>query len=162
MACPPCKRKNKCVCLYKLTLRYQPCSLVITKFHNILFHYFCIVILFKTLLEVYCFALYQDLVHPLLTVYFQQRNSSFAFMERGGWGSIFRWHLYGARRSQLNNFSYSNTNPQITLNSSVTVVFQSFLTSRCQFVLLRVEIRFSGKSSETTGRTLRRNRRKLR
>ena len=70
MACPPCERKNKCVCLYKLTLRYQQCSLVITKFHNILFHYFCIVILFKTLLEVYSFALYQDLVHPLLTVYF--------------------------------------------------------------------------------------------
>ena len=98
MACPPCKRKNKCVCLYKLTLRYQPCRLVITKFHNILFHYFCIVILFKTLLEVYSFALYQDLVHPLLTVYFEQRNSSFAFMERGGWGSIFTGHLYGARR----------------------------------------------------------------
>ena len=84
MACPPCKRKNKCVCLYELTLRYQPCRLVITKFHNILFHYFCIVILFKTLLEVYFFALYQDLVHPLLTVYFEQRNSSFAWKEEAG------------------------------------------------------------------------------
>ena len=104
MACPPCERKNKCVCLYKLTLRYQPRSFVITgphlptqgyieyppgsKFHNILFYCFCIVILFKKLLEVYSFALYQDLVHLLLTVYFQQRNSSFAWKEeavaRGG------------------------------------------------------------------------------
>ena len=95
MACPPYKRKNKRVRLYKLTLHYRPCSLVITKFHNILFHYFCIVILFKTLLEVYSFALYQDLVHPLLAVY----STQFIFcMERGGWGSIFRGHLYGARR----------------------------------------------------------------
>ena len=44
----------------------------------------CIVILFKTLLEVYSFALYQDLVHPLLTVYFEQRNSSFAWKEEAG------------------------------------------------------------------------------
>ena len=51
------------------------------KFHNILFYCFFIVILFKTLLEVYFFALYQDLVHPLLTVYYQQRNSSFAWKE---------------------------------------------------------------------------------
>ena len=92
MACPPFERKNKCVCLYKLTLRYQPCSLVITKFHNILFHYFCIVILFKTLLEVYSFALYQDLVHPLLTVYFQQRNSSFAWEEEAG--AVFLGDIY--------------------------------------------------------------------
>ena len=92
MACSPCERKNKCVCLYKLTLRYQPCSLVITKFHNILFHYFCIVILFKKLLEVYSFTLYQDLVHPLLTAYFQQRNSSFAWKEEAG--AVFLGDIY--------------------------------------------------------------------
>ena len=81
-------------------LRYQPCSFAIAgphlptqgyieytppppggKFHNILFYCFFIVILFKKLHEVYFFALYQDLVHPLLTVYFQKRNLSFAWKE---------------------------------------------------------------------------------
>ena len=92
MACPPFERKNKCVCLYKLILRYQPCSLVITKFHYILFHYFCIVILIRKLLEVYSLALYQDLVHLLLTVYFQQRNSSFAW--KGEAGAVLLGDIY--------------------------------------------------------------------
>ena len=93
------KEKQTCVFVQTYWLRYQPCSFAITgphlptqgyieytpppggKFHNILFYCFFIVILFKTLLEVYFFALYQDLVHPLLTVYYQQRNSSFAWKE---------------------------------------------------------------------------------
>ena len=100
MACPPCERKNKRVCLYKLTGSAINHAVLLSpgrtsppkdisstppppggKFHNILFYCFFIVILFKTLLEVYFFALYQDLVHPLLTVYYQQRNSSFAWKE---------------------------------------------------------------------------------
>ena len=48
--------------------------------------------LIKTLLEVYSFALYQDLVHPLLTVYFQQRNSSFAWKEEAG--AVFLGDVY--------------------------------------------------------------------
>ena len=93
MACPPCKRKNKSVCLYKLTLHYQPCSL--NCYHQIpqypvpLFLYRHLI---KTLLEVYSFALYQDLVHPLLTVYFQQRNSSFAWKEEAG--AVFLGDIY--------------------------------------------------------------------
>ena len=97
-----------CVFVQTYWLRYQPCSFAITgphlptqgyieyppwgggrgKFHKILFYCFFIVILFKKLLEVYSFALYQDLVHLLLTVYFQQSSSSFAWKEeavgRGG------------------------------------------------------------------------------
>ena len=93
------KGKQMCVFIQTYWLRYQPCSFAITgphlptqgyieypprgggKFHNILFYCLCIVILFKKLLEVYSFTLYQDLVHPLLTVYFQKRNSSFAWKE---------------------------------------------------------------------------------
>ena len=96
-----------CVFVQTYWLRYQPCSFAITgphlptqgyieyppwggrgKFHKILFYCFFIVILFKKLLEAYSFALYQDLVHLLLTVYFQQSSSSFAWKEeavgRGG------------------------------------------------------------------------------
>ena len=94
------ERKNKCVCLYKRTgsainhavlpspgRTSPPKDISSTplggggKFHNILFYFFFIVILFKKLLEVYSFALYQDLVHLLLTVYFQQSSSSFAWKE---------------------------------------------------------------------------------
>ena len=100
MACPPCERKNKCVCLYKLTGSAINHAVLLSpgrtsppkdisstplggggKFHKILFYCFFIVILFKKLLEVYSFALYQDLVHLLLTVYFQQSSSSFAWKE---------------------------------------------------------------------------------
>ena len=100
MACPPCERKTN-VCVYTNVLaplstmqfcyhRAAPSNPRIYrvpppggggKFHNILFYCLCIVILFKKLLEVYSFTLYQDLVHPLLTVYFQKRNSSFAWKE---------------------------------------------------------------------------------
>ena len=76
------KGKQMRVFVQTYWLRYQPCSFAITgphlptqgyieypprggKFHNILFYCFFIVILFKTLLEVYSFALYQDLVHLL-------------------------------------------------------------------------------------------------
>ena len=93
------KEKQMCVFVQTYWLRYQPCSFAITgrtsppkdisstplggggKFHKILFYCFFIVILFKKLLEVYSFALYQDLVHLLLTVYFQQSSSSFAWKE---------------------------------------------------------------------------------
>ena len=64
------------------------------KFHNILFYCLFIVILFKTLLEVYFFALYQDLVHPLLTVYYQQRNSSFAWKEEAVAGGVLPYITY--------------------------------------------------------------------
>ena len=94
------KEKQMCVFVQTYWLRYQPCSFAITgphlptqgyieyppwgrggKFHKIRFYCFFIVILFKKLLEVYSFALYQDLVHLLLTVYFQQSSSSFAWKE---------------------------------------------------------------------------------
>ena len=64
------------------------------KFQNILFYCFCIVIFFKKLLEVYSFALYQDLVHLLLTVYFQQRNSSFAWKEEAGARGVLPYITY--------------------------------------------------------------------
>ena len=87
------KGKTKvCVCINLHSTINHAVLIVITKFHNILFHYFCIVILFKKLLEVYSFTLYQDLVHPLLTAYFQQRNSSFAWKEEAG--AVFLGDIY--------------------------------------------------------------------
>ena len=82
------------MCVFVQT--YTPLSTMQSCYHQIPqypVHYFCIVIFnFKTLLEVYSFALYQDLVHPLLMVYFEQRISSFAWKEEAG--AVFLGDIY--------------------------------------------------------------------
>ena len=123
------------------------------KFHKILFYCFFIVILFKKLLEVYSFALYQDLVHLLLTVYFQQSSSSFAWKEeavgRGVlpyinytglcrstgswfWSSLFRTG-YPLQRRFLERYITFRTHESSSFVSSDLKLFKDRLLLRIRF-----------------------------